>query len=280
MKNYLLLLALSLALGLAAAPALAQGSCSPAPTVLCLQGSRFQAEVTWTAPGFGSGRGQAVPLTGDTGYFWFFSDSNVELMVKVLDGRAVNRHFWVFFGALSDVGYTLTVTDLQTGAREVFTNPQGRLASVSDITAFNPEAPPAASRAALPGAAGSAPPEAPLRLGTEFQANVTTAGDQLLPAVAVAPDGGFMVVWTQNANPFGSRFDLFGRIYNADGSPRTGEIRLNQGTFTSTSNPPRARVAAGAAGTFMVVWSDSQFTARHAQARLVGSDGQPLGGVV
>ena len=275
----LVLLAFLGALAIVPARVSAQTVCSPTPTVLCLQGSRFRAEVTWTAPGFGSGPGRAVPLTGDTGYFWFFSNSNVELMVKVLDGRAVNRHFWVFFGALSDVGYTLTVTDLQTGAREVFTNPRGRLASVSDITAFNPEAPPAASRAALPGTAASAAAEAPLRLGTEFRANVTTAGDQLLPAVAMAPDGSFMVVWTQNANPFGSRFDLFGRIYNSNGSPRTGEIRLNQGTFTSTSNPPRARVAANAAGSFLVVWSDSQFLAEVVQARLLGPDGQSPGGV-
>ncbi len=275
----LVLLAFLGALAVVPARVSAQASCSPTPTVLCLQGARFQAEVTWTAPGFGSGPGQAVPLTGDTGYFWFFSDSNVELMVKVLDGRAVNRHFWVFYGALSNVGYTLTITDLQTGAREVFTNPQGRLASVSDITAFPPEAPPAASRAALPGAAGSAPAEAPLRLGTEFQANVTTAGDQYLPAVAMAPDGSFMVVWTQNADPFGSRFDLFGRIYNANGSPRTGEIRLNETPLTG-GYQPRARVAANAAGAFMAVWSDSQYTARLAQARLLGPGGQPVGGVI
>ncbi|PYQ54908.1 MAG: hypothetical protein DMF53_28820, partial [Acidobacteria bacterium] len=274
----LILLAFLGALALAPARVAAQAVCSPAPTALCLQGSRFQAEVTWTAPGFGSGAGQAVPLTEDTGYFWFFGSSNVELVVKVLDGRAVNRHFWVFYGALSDVAYTLTITDLQTGAREVFTNPQGRLASVSDVSAFNPESPPGASRAASPAAAPGAPLEAPLRQGTEFQANVTTAGDQSLPAVAMAPDGSFMVVWTQNANPFGSRFDLFGRIYAADGSPRTGEIRLNQATFTS--NPPRARVAANAAGRFMTVWSDGSPNPLRAYARLVGPGGHPLGGVI
>ena len=47
-----------------------------------------------------SGRGAAVPLTGDTGYFWFFNSANVELIVKVLDGRTVNGQFWVFYGAL------------------------------------------------------------------------------------------------------------------------------------------------------------------------------------
>jgi hypothetical protein len=39
-----------------------------------------------------------VPLGADTGYFWFFEDTNVELVVKVLDGRAINGHTWVFYG--------------------------------------------------------------------------------------------------------------------------------------------------------------------------------------
>jgi hypothetical protein len=266
------------ALALAPGAAFAQASCSPTPTTLCLQGSRFKAEVTWSAPGFGSGAGQAVALTADTGYFWFFSNSNVELMVKVLDGRAVNQHFWVFYGALSDVQYTLTVTDLQTGARAVFSNPRGKLASGSDVAAFNPEPPGALPSGGI--SPGLPPVEAPLRLGTEFQANVTTAGDQNLPAVAMAPDGSFLVVWAQNSSPLVSNppIDLFGRIYDANGNPRTGEIRLDETPLTGYQ--PRARVAAGAAGTFMVVWSDSQSTARHAQARLVGSDGHLLGGVI
>jgi hypothetical protein len=33
------------------------------------------------------GGGQAVPLTADAGVFWFFSNSNVELVAKGIDGR-------------------------------------------------------------------------------------------------------------------------------------------------------------------------------------------------
>jgi len=275
----LVLLAFLGALALVPARVAAQTVCSAAPTALCLQGSRFQAEVTWTAPGFGSGTGQAVPLTGDTGYFWFFSSSNVELVVKVLDGRAVNRHFWVFYGALSDVGYTLTITDLQTGAREVFTNPQGRLASVADITAFNtafnPEPPPNASRAASPAASvGSIrpKPELPVRLGPEFQANAVSAGDQSQPAVAMAPDGSFMVAWVSGK-------DVFGRIFDAAGAPRTGDVRLNDVALGSFA---QVRVAANAAGGFMAVWSDGgpAFGSKSALARVYGPDGHPLGGVI
>ena len=78
----------------------------------------------------------AVPITGDTGYFWFFSSNNVELVIKALDGRAVDGKFWIFYGALSDVQYTITVTDTQTGAVKTYTNPSGQLASVADTSAF------------------------------------------------------------------------------------------------------------------------------------------------
>ena len=33
--------------------------------------------------------GQVIPLTGDTGAFWFFSSSNVEVVIKVLNGCGV-----------------------------------------------------------------------------------------------------------------------------------------------------------------------------------------------
>lgn len=122
----------------AAGPRVAGGSsCTPGGTTLCLNQSRFQLAVDWEVPGQGfSGHGMAVPVTGDTGYFWFFDSDNVELVVKILDGRAINGRFWVFYGALSDVQYTISVTDTQTGAVRTYTNPSGTLASVADTSAF------------------------------------------------------------------------------------------------------------------------------------------------
>jgi PKD repeat protein len=105
---------------------------------LCLNGNRFRVIAAWTVPSGASGVGIPVPLTGDTGYFWFFSSNNVELVVKVVDGRVVNGRFWVFSGALSDVQYTLTVTDTVTGAVRTYSNPQGTLASRADTAAFLP----------------------------------------------------------------------------------------------------------------------------------------------
>jgi hypothetical protein len=111
-------------------------ACLPGPNRLCLGDGRFQLGVTWNAPNAGSGTGKAVTLTRDTGYFWFFGPENVELVVKVLDGRTVNNHFWVFYGSLSDVAWNLTVKDLVTGGERFYGNPQGQLASRGDTLAL------------------------------------------------------------------------------------------------------------------------------------------------
>jgi hypothetical protein len=77
-----------------------------------------------------------VAITSDTGYFWFFSSTNVELAIKVLDGRALNNKWWVFYGALSSVRYTVTVTDTVTGNVKTYNNPSGNLGSVADTSAL------------------------------------------------------------------------------------------------------------------------------------------------
>ncbi|MEP6800432.1 MAG: hypothetical protein ABJC07_00740 [Acidobacteriota bacterium] len=118
-------------------PLSADAACVADPSTLCLNANRFRVQVAWSAPNIGrSGIGQAAPLASDSGSFWFFTAGNLELNLKVVDGRAVNGRFWVFFGALSDVQYTITVTDTQTGAQRTYSNPQGRLASVADTSAF------------------------------------------------------------------------------------------------------------------------------------------------
>lgn len=116
------------------------GSCAPSETRLCLNDNRFQVEIDWTDFGGDTGQGQAVPLTPDTGFFWFFDDDNVEVILKVLDGTPVNGHFWVFYGALSNVQYEIRVTDTETGFQRTYFNPPRNFASVGDTRAI-PEEP-------------------------------------------------------------------------------------------------------------------------------------------
>jgi len=116
--------------------------CATGSEVLCLgAGGRFEARVDWKNPFTGqTGTGKALPLTGDTGAFWFFDAANLELMIKVLDGGGVNGHFWVFYGSLSNVEYTVTVTDTSTGAARIYHNAPFQFASRADVEAF-PSAP-------------------------------------------------------------------------------------------------------------------------------------------
>ena len=126
----------SAAAGRATAGSSSAALASEGSETLGLRDGRFEATVEWEDFRGNAGTGTARAITSDTGYFWFFSPDNVELVVKVLDGRPVNGRWWVFYGALSNVAYRLTVTDTETGETAVYDNPSGTFASVGDTAAF------------------------------------------------------------------------------------------------------------------------------------------------
>lgn len=104
---------------------------------LLLGDGRFRVQVAWQDPfNGGSGIGRAIPDTPDSGGFWFFDPDNTELRVKVLDAQTVNGHFWFFYGALTNVGYQITVFDQRTGRVRTYDNPPGRFGSFADTLAF------------------------------------------------------------------------------------------------------------------------------------------------
>ncbi len=105
---------------------------------VALRQGRFEAEVTWRDFVGRTGKAWvAAPATDASALFWFFSPDNWELMVKVLDGCALNGRFWVFHAASTNVEYTLTVTDTVTGQVRRYDNPLGRRApAVTDTAAF------------------------------------------------------------------------------------------------------------------------------------------------
>jgi hypothetical protein len=104
-------------------------ACIPSATAMCLNGGRFKVEATFTNQG-STQSAKVVKLTDETGYFWFFSASNVEAVVKVINGCGLTNSFWVFAGGLTDVNVVLKVTDTKDGTFKTYTNPAG--------TAFRP----------------------------------------------------------------------------------------------------------------------------------------------
>ncbi|HEV8579489.1 MAG TPA: matrixin family metalloprotease [Thermoanaerobaculia bacterium] len=108
-----------------------------APGTLCLFDGRFQVEVSWKT-GDDEGTGTPVALTDQSGMFWFFNQENIELVVKVLDGRPLNNKLWFFYGALSDVEYDIRVTDTTNEETRTYHNTHGNLCGRADVNAFDP----------------------------------------------------------------------------------------------------------------------------------------------
>jgi phospholipase C len=119
-------------------PATPIGTCVASDASLCLDNNRFQVVAQWTTPDGQAGGGHAVALTANTGTFWFFTNTNVEVVLKVLDGCSLSNTFWVFAGGLTNVATTLQVTDTVTGAVKTYTNPQNTaFLPIQDTNAFS-----------------------------------------------------------------------------------------------------------------------------------------------
>lgn len=114
-----------------AAPA---ATCKKDKNTLCLLNNRFQVKVDWRNPGNNtSGIGGAVAISTLTGAFYFTDAGNLELMAKVIDyGNRID----FFYGTLSDLEYTLTVTDTKSGQVKTYQNPAGNFCGGLDDSAF------------------------------------------------------------------------------------------------------------------------------------------------
>jgi hypothetical protein len=102
--------------------------CASAPGSLCLLGGRFQVTLSATdVPRARTSTGFAVTQGDRFGYFslpGFTGDATFpEVFVKMVDGTWLpNGSFWVFYNGLTNLAYTLVVTDTLTGARRVYQN--------------------------------------------------------------------------------------------------------------------------------------------------------------
>jgi len=85
---------------------------------------------------------------------------------------------------------------------------------------------------------------------SEYRVNQFTGGDQRAPAVALFPDGGFVIVW-EGITKDDDSGEIFGRLYNAAGFPAGNEFQVN-------SQSDNLQIMPGAAafsdGSFAIVW--------------------------
>lgn len=88
------------------------------------------------------------------------------------------------------------------------------------------------------------------KLGGEVRVNDYTDYNQRSSVAAPLADGRFAMVWISEQQRFERSVDLVARIYDANGSPATGEILINSGTNACAS----PTVAASPNGGFVVAW--------------------------
>lgn len=108
---------------------------------LCLNDNRFRVTVVARDPRTGkTAFGRAAPYNDINGFFTFpeltQDTANLEVFVKVLDGRTNNGHFWVFYGGLTDFAYTLTVFETSTGLVKTYNKPGLEYIGGADTSAF------------------------------------------------------------------------------------------------------------------------------------------------
>ena len=101
----------------------------PGPGTLVLNAAHpFTVTLSATDPHTGAAASGVATQGNDLwGYFSIpaitGNPDNPEVFVKLLDGTAINGEYWFFYGGLTDLEYTLTVTDVTTGKQKTYTKP-------------------------------------------------------------------------------------------------------------------------------------------------------------
>lgn len=112
-------------------------TCPADATMLPLRGGRFLACARWHLREGAYGAAVPESWSDEAGGFTFFSPSNLEVLIKVLDGCAINGSFWVFAAGLTDVGVDLAVVDTWTGETRSYHNRPGEaFQPIRDVTAL------------------------------------------------------------------------------------------------------------------------------------------------
>ncbi len=121
----------------------------------------------------------------------------------------------------------------------------------------------------------------PIKWGSEFLVNTTTANDQSSPTITALADGRFVVSWTNSSATDGdtSGSAIRAQIFNADGSTFDNEFLVNT-TTTDFQDVPT--ITALADGGFVIAWNDASLSGGDTdgsavRGQIYGADGNPAG---
>lgn len=168
-------------------------SVTASETLRIISSHPFDVTLSAADPRTGAtGQGQVISQTDIYGLFSIpditGNAGNPEVIVKMVDASGIGQSYWVFFGALTDLTYTLTVTEVATGHTKTYHNAQvgSTVCGQFDTSGFDfiptptPPAPtptPTAPPAVTPTPTPTAPAKIVVNLvATEFEWNFNGAG--------------------------------------------------------------------------------------------------------
>jgi lysyl endopeptidase len=125
------------------------GTCTPNATTACMLNNRFKVTVKYRA-GFDTQppdtNASLKSVSGfanasfESAFFYFNSESNIEMLVKVLDQGNTNNQgqptIAVIFATATPLGVELTVTDMTNNAVKTYKSNFASMAGATDFTAF------------------------------------------------------------------------------------------------------------------------------------------------
>jgi hypothetical protein len=119
-------------------------ACTPSATTVCLVSGRFRVSIAYrnqfaippTTGNFVAARLNPAATSPDTALFGFASPNDVEAVVRIVDARPFAPRFDVYYGGLTDVEYTVSVTDTATSQTKTFRNNPGQVGGGVDRSTF------------------------------------------------------------------------------------------------------------------------------------------------
>lgn len=131
------------------APTPSGNTCTPNTTTACMLNNRFKVQVKYrpafdtlppdTNASVKSVSGFANP-SFESAFFYFNSDSNIEMLVKLLDQGNTNNQgqatIAVLFATATPLGIEVTITDMTNNASKTYRSDFGKMAGGTDFTAF------------------------------------------------------------------------------------------------------------------------------------------------
>jgi len=208
----------------------------------------FEVKLSATDPRTGTtGQGQLISQTDIYGIFSIpaitGNASNPEVIVKMVDASAIGANYWVFYSALTDLNYTLTVKETATGRTKTYRDAKvgttvcGAFDTSGFLTAPLP----------TPGGSPTPTPTPPPSGGTTRVVNVGATGNVFTDAVSGNSTStihvGDTVQWSFRTGPHTTTSGTcsgLGGYYGDDTCDPDGQwdssIRNTNATFSHTFN--------------------------------------------